>query len=98
VKAMQGLSALKSSEDWVYSDRLQRQAADLWKEALAKLREPPKKNRKEAEAAPEAAGQDKSKEKDLSNVLRYVQEMENDDKSRSQTPGAKGKGGEERPW
>lgn len=76
---------------------LQEKAIQNWKEALAALHErKPKEIKKQAQQRQEE--QPQQEESDLNDVLRYVQEMEQDDRSGPQTVAPMGGRGADRPW
>lgn len=82
-------------------EQMQESTVNNWKEALAKLRAKPtseKKTAEEKKSEEEKQNQNaESGKQELNNVLRLVQDMENDDRSKPRVK-VSGVKGMERPW
>lgn len=98
VKAMQAKIALGSLEGSIYADRFQLQAIEAWKEALALLKEPEREQAAEEQSLASPSKNIPPAGTALNDVLRNVQEMENDDRSRPIAGGTGPGGGGDMPW
>jgi tetratricopeptide (TPR) repeat protein len=81
--------------------RLQKLAIDRWKDALQKMRSSsaaPQKQEKPEQVSQQKELQEKKQNAKFNEILRTVQDMENDDRSQPQQLKASGSKREDRPW
>lgn len=93
IQARTALDLIGGGEAWTAAERRQTRAVSEWKEALAKLREAPKKAevKKEEEKGGEAP-------QSFAPLLRHLQEMDMDDRGLLELQEAKGTGEVEKAW
>jgi hypothetical protein len=93
IQARTALDLIGAGDAWTAAERRQTRAVSEWKEALAKLREPPKKQEEKKEE--EKAGEEPQS---FAPLLRHLQEMDMDDRGLLELQEAKGTGEVEKPW